>query len=108
VKVAIRPTTPADAGPLVQFLDRVFGTSRDASLLGEKYIEWKYWAARPDWPGSRSFIAEHNGAIVAHAAAWPVRVHVGSSVVQATHVVDWAAHPDYPGAGIWLMRQVRS
>ena len=33
-------------------------------------------------------------AIVAHAAAWPVRVCVPGSVVPAAHLIDWAADPD--------------
>ena len=67
---------------------------------------WKYWSARPDWAGSRSFTARHDGVIVAHAAAWPVRVRVPGHVVPAVHLIDWAADPEYPGAGIWLLRQI--
>jgi len=69
-------------------------------------MEWKYWTARPDWKGSRSFTAGHNGMILAHAAAWPVRIRVPGELVSAVHVIDWVADPVYPGAGVWLMRQM--
>lgn len=68
-------------------------------------MAWKYWTARPNWEGSRSFTAQHHGAIVAHAAVWPVRVRVSGQEVTAVHVIDWAADGKYPGAGIRLLRQ---
>src|SRR5205823_7501108 len=77
-----------------------------ASFAAEAHMRWKYWSPRPDWPGSRGFTARYHGAIVAHAAAWPVRLLVPGKVVPAVHVIDWAADPEYPGAGVWLMRQI--
>jgi len=107
VKIDFRPTTPSEAPALSDFLGRVFQLRAGASSLDEKHMGWKYWSARPDWPGSRSFTARrHDGAIVAHAAAWPVRVRVPGQVVPAVHLIDWAADPEYPGAGIWLLRQI--
>src|SRR6266480_3759972 len=68
---AVGPTTRRDAAALANFLGRVFRRA-EASLLDEKHMAWKYWTARPDWKGSRSFTARHRGAIVAHAAVWPL------------------------------------
>ncbi len=106
MKIDFRPTTECDAAALSDFLGRMFQLRAEASFLAEEHMRWKYWSARPDWTGSRSFTARHDGAIVAHAAAWPVRVRVQGQVVPAVHLIDWAADPEYPGAGIWLLRQI--
>ena len=104
--IEFRPTDPSDAGALSDFLGRTFQLRAAASVLAEPHIGWKYWSSRPDWAGSRSFTARRDGAIVAHAAAWPVRVCVPGRVVPAAHLIDWAADPKYPGAGMWLLRQI--
>jgi hypothetical protein len=104
--IDFRPTTPCDAAALSEFLGRMFQMGPGASSLAERHMRWKYWSDRPDWDGPRSFTARHHGAIVAHAAAWPVRVRIPGQIVPAVHVIDWAANRDYPGAGIWLLRQI--
>jgi GNAT acetyltransferase-like protein len=96
-------TTPGDAAALSSFLERVFH-QRQAAPEGDTH--WKYWSAHPDWTGSRSFTARRDGAIVAHAAAWPVRIRVPTRTIAALHAIDWAADPDYPGAGLWLLRKM--
>jgi len=103
-----RPTVPSDAAALSDFLRRMFQSRADASFLAGPHMGWKYWSARPHWNGSRSFAASRRGAIVAHAAAWPVRVTVPGHVIPAVHLIDWAADPEYPGAGAWLLRQIRA
>jgi hypothetical protein len=105
VKIEFRATTQCEAPAVSDFLGRMFPHA-DASFLSEKLMVWKYWAPRPDWEGSRSFTARHDGAIVAHAAAWPVRVCVPGQVAPAAHLIDWAADPKHPGAGLWLLRQI--
>jgi hypothetical protein len=105
-RIDFRPTTQRDATALSDFLRRVFQSRAGAPLLDEKHMEWKYWAARPDSKGSRSFTARHRGAIVAHVAAWPMRVRVSGQEVTAVHVIDWAADRKYPGVGVWLLRQI--
>jgi hypothetical protein len=106
VNIDFRPTTQCDAAALADFLGRVFQLRAGALLLAEKHMGWKYWTARPDWEGPRSFIGQHHGAIVAHAALWPVRVRVAGQEVTAVHGIDWAADRKYPGVGIWLLRQI--
>src|SRR2546428_4394849 len=101
-----QPTTPRDADALSDFLGRALKLPAGAPLLDEKHMGWKYWTARPDWEGSRSFTAQHHGAIVAHAAVWPVRVRVSGQEVAAVHAIDWAADRKYPGVGTWLLRQI--
>jgi hypothetical protein len=104
--IDFRPTVPSDAAALSDFLRRMFQSRPDASFLAAPHMGWKYWSTRPDWNGSRSFTASRRGAIVAHAAAWPVRVRVPGRVIPAVHLIDWAADPQYPGAGVWLLRQI--
>jgi len=101
-----QPTFDADAAAISGLLGRVFQLPAGAPLLDERYMRWKYWTARSDWEGSRSFAARHNGALAAHAAVWPVRVRVSGREVTAVKVIDWAADPKYPGAGAWLIRQI--
>jgi hypothetical protein len=106
VRIDFHPTTRYEAPALSDFLERVFHVGAESPLLAENHMGWKYWSARPDWAGPRSFTARSNGAIVAHAAAWPARVRLPDRVIPAAHVIDWAADPDYPGAGIWIMKQI--
>ena len=106
--VDFRATEQREAQAVSDFLSRVFQLGKDAPLLAGRHMQWKYWSARPDWPGSRSFTCRHNGAIVAHAAAWPVRLRVPGRDLDAVHLIDWAADPACPGAGIWLLRQIRA
>ncbi len=106
VPIDVRPTAQREAAALSEFLGRMFRFDAGASFLAERHMRWKYWSDRPDWDGPRSFTARHNGAIVAHAAAWPVRVRIPGQVVPAVHVIDWVANPDYPGAGIRLLRHI--
>jgi len=105
VKIDFQPTAQCEAAALSAFLGRSFPRA-EPSFLAEEHMAWKYWSARPDWAGSRSFTARRHGAIVAHAAAWPVRVCVPGQVVPAVHLIDWAADPEHPGAGLWLLRQI--
>jgi len=106
VAIDFRPTAQSEAATLSEFLGRMFQLDPGTSFLAEGHMRWKYWSDRPDWDGPRSFTARHNGAIVAHAGAWPVGVRIPGQVVPAVHVIDWAANPDYPGAGIRLLRHI--
>lgn len=102
----LRPTTSCEAAAVSDFLRRMRQPRAGPSFAAETHMGWKYWSPRSDWPGSRSYTARYNGVIAAHAAAWPVRLCVPGKVVPAVHVIDWAADPEYPGAGVWLMRQI--
>jgi hypothetical protein len=105
--VYLRPVVQGDAPVLSTFFQKVFQVPSTTMLLDDRHMAWKYWSDREDWVGPRSFAACHSDAIVAHVATWPVRILVRDRVLIGTHVIDWAADPAYPGAGIWLMRRVR-
>ena len=67
MKIEFRATTQCEAAAVSDFLKRMFQLPAGASFLAEKHMGWKYWSARPDWTGSRSFTARRDGVIVAHA-----------------------------------------
>lgn len=107
-QVQLRPAARDDAVALSSFLQQVFRLPPTAAFLDERHVAWKYWSDRDDWNGPRSFTARHGGTIVAHAAAWPVRLRLPDRVLPAAHLIDWASDARYPGAGIWLLRQMRA
>ena len=106
-RVEFGATATADASDVIQFMGRVFGVAPSAAFLNPRHVAWKYWSHRTDWPESRSFTARHDGAIVAHVAAWPVAVRLPGSILRGVHLIDWASDPHHPGAGSWLLRKVR-
>jgi hypothetical protein len=106
VHIDLRPTTPSDAAALSAFLGRIFQVPAEDPFLAEQHMAWKYWSDRADWRGSRGCTVRHAGTIVGHAAAWPVRLRVPGREIPAVHVIDWAADPRFPGAGVWLMREI--
>jgi hypothetical protein len=106
-EVLFRAAVRDDAPALSTFLQGVFRVPATAMLLDQRHLAWKYWSEREDWTGPRSFTARRDGAIVAHVAAWPVRIQLPDRVLSAAHLIDWASDPRYPGAGLWLMWRMR-
>jgi len=77
--------------------------SPDAPFVEPALLHWKYYAPRPDSPGSRSYVLRRNGEIVAHLGVVPVpdpELGIGLALI------DWAARRDLPGVGITLLRKV--
>jgi hypothetical protein len=105
MKAVFRATTLADGPAIAAFLARIFDVSTGEPIVDPHLMEWKYWKERPGWPGSRSYVLERNGSIVAHGAAWPSRIMTGAGV-PAFSLIDWAASADSPGAGVSLMKHM--
>jgi hypothetical protein len=103
-----RPAAPRELPALSHFLARRFQVGADAPFVAEGHLAWKYWSARGDWPGPRSFTARNGGRIVAHAAVWPLRIRAGGELLRAVHLIDWAASTECSGAGVWLVRRIRA
>jgi hypothetical protein len=101
-----RPTTVADAERLIEFLARVFGTGPEADFVNPALLRWKYWEPRGDYPEPRSFVIEREGRIVAHAGVWPVTVRTGTKSERGIHIIDWAADPQAPGTGGFLLQRL--
>ena len=99
---AFRQTAPGEALRVREFLAGVFGTASDAPSLQPDLIRWKYYDPRPDWPGSRSYVLEKDGAYVAHGCVWPMRF----GATDACQIIDWAAVPRSAGAGLLLRREI--
>jgi len=105
MKAEFRATTPADAGAIAAFLGRVFEARQGEPIVDPGMMEWKYWKERPDWQGSRSFVLERGGSIVAHGAAWPAKI-LSAEEIPCFFLIDWAASSDFPGAGVSIMKHM--
>ena len=105
MKAEFRATTPADAGAIAAFLGRVFGARVGEPIIDPAMMHWRYWRERPGWQGSRSFVLERGGAIVAHGAAWPAKI-LSAEEIPCFFLIDWAASSDYPGAGVSIMKHM--
>jgi hypothetical protein len=102
----IRPTTIEDAPSIVEFLARIFSVDAGEPFLEPSLMRWKYWAPRGDCDTPRSYVVEKDGRIVAHVGLWPVTAPVSGSVERGVHMIDWAADPGAPGAGLSLLQRM--
>ena len=98
----VRPSTPDD-GPAIVALMRSVGLEPHG---GPEHLRWKYWQARADWPGSRSFVLTDGRALLAHVAVVPGAFWCGGKRERVIHMIDWAARRDAAGAGVQLARHV--
>jgi hypothetical protein len=105
MKAEFRATTPADAPAIAAFLGRIFEAGPDEPIVDPRMMEWKYWKERPGWQGSRGYVLERGGSIVAHGAAWPSKILAGAGI-PTFFLIDWAASSDSPGAGVSLMKHM--
>lgn len=99
---SVRPTTPEDAPEIAALL-------ADAGLhphMPRAEMHWKYWQARDDWPGPRSFVMTRDGKILTHAAIVPGRFLWEGGQARTVHLIDWAARPQAVGAGVALMKHI--
>jgi hypothetical protein len=104
-------TAPEDLPELTEFLLSAFHASPDAPFLRPAMMQWKYFAPRPDWPGSRSYAMRSEGRIFAHGCVAPVafrpRPAEGTpSLVTGMRVIDWAGGRQVPAAGVRIMREL--
>jgi hypothetical protein len=103
MKSGVRESTPSDAPGIAKLL--AAANLRTNAAPGD--LTWKYWEPREDWPGSRSFVVESGGEILAHAGVVPGTLLFGARRAVITHMVDWASRPDAPGAGVLVLKHVR-
>ncbi len=96
-----------DISTLAEFLVRVYKFAPDDHHADPRLLEWKYLSPRSGWPGSRSYVLEKNGQIVAHCGVCPVTFQLSNgAVIEATTMMDWAADPAVPGIGVSLFRKL--
>jgi hypothetical protein len=101
-----RPTSPDDAAAIAQLMQQVFGMDSDHPGLDAKQMAWKYWRKHPEWEGSRGFVVERDGNILAHGSVIPLRCAWGGLRLKLVELVDWVAQPNSTGAGIALLKRV--
>lgn len=107
MKPVFRAASPSDAPKVAAFLRSVFAASPEAAAFSPDLLHWKFWADREGMEGSRSFVLEQEGAILAHGALWPSTVLTPSgAILPAAQVIDWAADSASPGAGLALMKNI--
>lgn len=101
MKLAVRPSTPADAAAIAA----LFAERRMQGNVDPGYLGWKYWRPRADWPGPRSFVVASGSELIAHAAVIPGTCAWGARRVTTLHMIDWAARAG-SGVGVMLMKHV--
>jgi len=101
-----RPTTIRDEQQIIDFLTSTFSLSREEPFVQPPLLRWKYWDARDDTTAPRSVVIERDGHIVAHAGLWPVTIHTAEKTESGIHMIDWAADPKVPGAGVALLQRL--
>jgi hypothetical protein len=105
MKAEFRATNPADAPAIAEFLGRAFTAGSGEPIVDPRMMQWKYWTERPGWQGSRSYVLERGGSVIAHGAAWPSKILPGAGI-PSFFLLDWAASPEFPGAGASLMKHM--
>jgi hypothetical protein len=96
-----------DIPALAEFLVRVYKFDSTDHHANATLLEWKYLWPRSDWQGSRSYVLEKNGQIVAHCGVCPVTFQFSSgAALESITMMDWAADPSVPGIGVGLFRKL--
>ena len=98
----VRPSSPEDGPAIVELM-------KQAGLKPHEdpaHLHWKYWRARPDWSGSRSFVLTDGRDLLAHVAVVPGTLRTGGVAAPLVHPIDWAARRDAIGAGVRVMRHL--
>lgn len=106
MKSVLRASTLDDLPLIRRMLLDVFHAPEDFPSVDSTNLNWKYFAARTDYSEPRSFLAEREGAIVAHGAVWPGSILTMAGRLPSLHVIDWAGKPEVAGAGTSLMMQL--
>lgn len=104
----IRPSEPADFERLVELYQRGFKNHPGESFLRLDIMQWKYWDARADWSEPRSYVAERDGRLLGHVAAWPSTLHFEGREQRGMQIYDWVADPSSTGAGRKLLRHMNT
>jgi hypothetical protein len=105
IRSEFRPTSAADAEAITELLAGVFGAASMHSRVNREAMCWKYWRPHPFWEGSRSYVLERDGRLLAHGAVVPQWCRWKGHRFRAFHLIDWAALPSAPDAGASLFRR---
>jgi hypothetical protein len=97
-----RCSTPEDAAQIVT----LFAEAGLSPNSRPQDMEWKYWRQRIDWDGARSFILTDERRVIAHGSAMPGAIAWGDRRASILQVIDWAASPRAPSAGVSLFGRI--
>ena len=102
----LRAAVREDRDGLAGFLSETFKHPAGTFFIRPEVLDWKYFWPRSDWESPRSWIVKNEGRIVAHAGVWPLRIPSSRGIVDCLHAIDWAASPEFAGAGALLFRNL--
>ncbi len=91
---------------IAAFLQQSFHAASDAPFLNRALLKWKYYEAGPSWPGSRSYMLRDEQLILAHAAIWPIQLHIDGRERSGIGFSDWAASEEHRGIGLLLVKKL--
>lgn len=97
-----RRSTPEDAAQIVT----LFAEAGLSPNSRPQDLDWKYWRQRIDWEGARSFILTDERRVIAHGSAVPGNIAWGDRRASIVQVIDWAASPRAPSAGVSLFGRI--
>jgi hypothetical protein len=102
-----RATIHEDLPALSKFLVRAYKFEPSDFHFDPRLLKWKYLYPRAGWQGSRSYLFERSGEIVAHGGICPVSFRLPTGRIVSGHViVDWAADSRMPGLGVMMYRKL--
>lgn len=107
-----RATDRSDLPALSKFLVRTYNVRTYNSAptdfhFAPRWLDWKYLLPRDGWRGSRSYLFERDGKIVAHGGVCPVALRrPDGQIAKAATILDWAADSAIPGLGVMLYRKL--
>ncbi len=104
----VRQIRPGEESRVVGFLREVFKVPAETPAFDSAILRWKFFDPGPDWQGGRSYVLERAGEIVAHGSVWPITALTAEGEIRFVQVVDWAASPRVPGAGMVLEHELGS
>jgi hypothetical protein len=104
--LSLATSEPALVPELSRLFRTAFGPDIPPEFLDPAFLYWKFFERRPGWQGPRSYVIQHDEGVAAHACLWPVAFHTPSGIVRSCHLLDWAANPAAPGAGIAIYREL--
>ena len=102
----VRQVQAGEEDRIIAFLRAIFQPDPGDPFLEPAQVRWRFFEPGPDWPGSRSYVLELGGEIVAHGCIWPITLAAASGDIRAAHVIDWAASRKVPGVGLILLDQL--
>ncbi len=101
-----RTTAPAELPALSQYLQSILHADGGSNGFQPDHLAWKYYEPCAHWEGSRSYVLEDRGGIVAHLGIVPGKLKLGDQTLSCTHFIDWAATPGQLLSGSVLLRKV--